>query len=385
MAVGIALWAVAVRTRRPALRTAALAALIGLLYAWPQALLLATRPAHVSVADSLVLTEAAGARLLAGHDPYGHDYIDSAALRSVFLPELPVNPVLGHYVYMPGLALLAAAWRWLASGATLGWLWIPAQGCLALAARKCGRGDREKDALMIAAALNPALLLDYVSLFNDIFYLAAALAALALARRAQPLAAGLCLGLAVLFKQPAVLLAPAVLYGTWRVSGRRGAVQAAAAALAAGAAGVLPFLLAGAAAFLGDVAGYFYSSGAQGYPIRGPGVGGLLLWSGLLPSRWGAFPAAALELIAGGAVLALAARSLQRHWSWPRLWAWTGAFALAVFATGRTSAPNYVDVAALLWSMAIASALEGADDPAAAEQDGLSAGQQGEQAGPARC
>ena len=53
------------------------------------------------------------------------------------------------------MAVLAAAWQAVGPGASLGWLWLPAQGCLAFAARSCGRTAREQDALMIAAALSP--------------------------------------------------------------------------------------------------------------------------------------------------------------------------------------------------------------------------------------
>ena len=355
---------------RPWVRSVALAGLITMTYAVPQAVLLAGRSANTPILDSVLLTQAAGARLLSGHDPYGHDYIDSASLRAVLLPELPINPVLGQFVYMPGLVLLAAGWRAVSAGASLGWLWIPAQGCLALAARGCGSSPRRRDALMAAAALNPVLLLDYVNLFNDLFYLAPALGAVAFVRRSRPIAAGVCLGLAVAMKQPAVLLAPTVLLAAWHELGTRSAAVTAAASAATAALVVGPFLLAGPAQFLGDVAGYFYASGTAGYPIRGPGLGGVLLALDVIPSRWGSYPAAPIEGAAALVVLLLAGIHLRKRWSWAGLWAWTGVFTLAVFTTGRTSAPNYVDVAVLFFSLAIASGLEGANGTVGHEVSG---------------
>jgi fatty acid desaturase len=147
---------------------------VALLFLLPQALLILVRGADAPVQDSVLLTDAAAGRLLQGIDPYGHDYIDAAALRRFWAPEIPVNPLLAHYPYPPGLILLAAPLH--AAGLGAAWLWLPAFAALGLAAYlAAGRAG------VVAVTLNPLLLLDYLSLLSDVFFLAAALAAVGLA------------------------------------------------------------------------------------------------------------------------------------------------------------------------------------------------------------
>jgi len=272
-----ALVAVAAYRAQPRL---ALAALVALLFLLPQALLILVRGADAPVQDSVLLTDAAAGRLLQGIDPYGHDYIDAAALRRFWAPEIPVNPLLAHYPYPPGLILLAAPLH--AAGLGAAWLWLPAFAALGLAAYlAAGRAG------VVAVTLNPLLLLDYLSLLSDVFFLAAALAAVGLLRRRRALAAGLLVGVALALKQAAVVLLPALALLAWR---ERRLLQVAAAAAAALMVLVLPFLLWSPGAFVTDTATYFYGSGVDAFPIRGPGLPGLLLTAGVIPSRWAAFP-----------------------------------------------------------------------------------------------
>jgi hypothetical protein len=335
----------------PRLRMAALCLLLAGLFVVPQAALILSRPAHAPVQDGLLITEAAAGRLVSGHDPYGHDYVDDSALRAFYLPEIPVNPLLAHYVYPPGMILAAVPFR--LAGIDFAWAWLLALPLLALAAyRAAGAGG------VIAVALNPLLLLDYFYLFNDLFFLAAGLAAAGALRRRTPVAAGALLGLSLGFKQQALLLVPPLLYLGWRFLDSAGRRQAAAAA-----AGVLlllglPFGAWSASAFLSDTAAYFYGSGVDTYPIRGIGLPGWLLSLGVLPSRWAPYPSAVLQLLAVIPILVLAFWNLGRRFAWWRFWAWSTLLALAVFGLGRTLAPNYVTLAELLAALALASALD---------------------------
>ena len=340
----------AIALDRSGRRPAALAVLLAGAFLLPQALLLATRPPTAPVQDGLLITDAAADRLLHGLDPYGHDYLDSAALRAFWVPELPVNPLLGHYVYPPGMILLATPLR--AAGVSVAWLWLPALVGLALAAGFAGRAPA-----VIAAALSPLLLLDYLYLFNDLFVLAAALLAVGLVARGRVLAAGLALGAALCLKQTALIFVPALLLCAYRVR------PAAALALLAGAAAavaavVLPFLAWSPGRFVADTATYFYGSGVNAFPIRGHGLPGLLLDAGVLGSRWAAYPAATLQALTGGVVLVGGAWALSRRFSWARLWLWTAAVAAVLFLLGRTLAPNYVTTIAVLLLLAWASALD---------------------------
>lgn len=337
--------------RSEAVRAATPWLLAALLFLLPQAVLLATRPAQAPVQDGLLVTEAAARRLLAGHDPYGHDYLDDVALRAFYLPEFPVNPLLAHFPYPPGLLLLAVPFA--AAGIPFGWAWLVGLPALAgsawLAAGRSG---------VVAAALSPLLLLDHLTLFNDLFFLAAGIGGLVLIGRRRALAGGLLVGLALLLKQTAIVLLPAALFLSWRcLEGLRRAVPALAAAALALAVSA-PFAAWDAGAFLRDTGSYFYGSGVDSFPIRGFGLPGLLLAAGLIPGRWASYPAAAAQAVVLLPVLYLALRRLRERFSWTELWAWSGAVAAAVFLFGRTLAPNYVTVAAVLFGLALASELE---------------------------
>lgn len=348
--------------RGPRLRLAAMAVALGGLFLLPQAILILSRPAHTPVQDGLLITEAAANRLLHGLDPYGHDYLDDAALRAFYLPEIPVNPLLGHFVYPPGLIVAALPFR--LAGADFAWAWLLVLPLLALAAyHTVGWAG------VIAVALNPLLLFDYFYLFNDIFFLAAALAAIGELRRGRGLSAGGLLALALGLKQQAVILVPPILFLAWHFqSGRLGGrllVGLGAVLVLIG----LPFFIWAPRAFLTDTAAYFYGSGLDSYPIRGIGLPGRLLAGGVLPSRWAFYPAGPIQTAVVLPLLALGAWDLRRHFAWWRFWAWSALLAAAVFGLGRTLAPNYLTLVAVLGALALASALEG-EPPALAPVSG---------------
>ncbi|MGH7776052.1 MAG: glycosyltransferase 87 family protein, partial [Candidatus Dormibacterales bacterium] len=338
-------------------RMLTLAALVAVLAMAPQAYLVSQRPAGAVVHDGVQMTESAAARLLSGRDPYGHDYIDSAA-RGFYMPEVPVSFGLDHYVYMPGMILLDVPLRAAgAPGGSFAWMWLLGLPALALAAAGLGRGPGARVATTAAVALNPVLLVDYLYLFNDLFFIAPALGSFALLRRRRGVAAGILFGIACSLKQDAVLLAPFLALAAWRLLDKGGRLRMGAAAALAFAAVVVPFLVWNPAAFLGDVAGFFFGSGSSSYPIRGLGLPGLLLRAGAVPDRWGSFPAGELQAALALAVLAGAVISLRR-WSWRRMWAWAAAEVLAVFLGGRVLAPNYLDLALVLACLAFASGLQ---------------------------
>ncbi|MEP7105192.1 MAG: hypothetical protein ABI838_05040 [Chloroflexota bacterium] len=356
MAAPIALVAVAATLGYRARPRLALAVLVADLFLAPAAALLLLRGATAPVQDSVLLTDAAAGRLLRGLDPYGHDYLDDPVLRQFWAPELPVNPILAHYPYPPAPILLATPLHLAGIGSA--WLWLPALVLLGLAAWSvAGRAG------VVAVTLNPLLLIDYLSLLNDLFFLAAGLGAVALLQRRRALAAGLLIGLALAFKQTAVVLVPGIAFLAWRA---RLAMPAAAGAVLALAVLVLPFLLWSPAAFVADTATYFYGSGVDAFPIRGFGLPGLLLAAGVIPSRWAAFPAALVQVPVLAAIVVLGGLALRRAFTWARFWLWSAAVAAAVFFFGRTLAPNYLTLVAVLGTLAAASALaDSAPGPAA--------------------
>ena len=336
--------------------------LITVLFVIPEAVLIALRSAQAPVQDGLLLTDAAARRLLAGHDPYGHDYLDDPALRSFFLPEFPVNPLLGHFVYPPGLVLLAAPL--VAAGLSFAWFWVAA--IIGLAGGAWLAGGR---AGMIVVALNPLLLLDYLNLFNDLLFLAPALAGVGLLIRRRGLPAGILLGLALVIKQSAIILLIPAALAAWLLLPASQRLRFAAALTGLPVLVASPFLAWNASSLLSDTAAYFYGSGLETFPIRGYGLPGLLLSWGILSSRWAPYPAPVIQLLALGPLLAAGAVILRERFTLPGFWLWTATISLAVFLFGRTLAPNYVTIAAVLFGLALASSLEDADLPARLERE----------------
>lgn len=319
----------------------------------PVTVLIALRPPGAPVQDGLLLTDAAAGRLLQGLDPYGHDYIDDAALRAFWLPEIPVNPLLAHFPYPPGVIVLALPLR--SAGLSADWLWPPGLLVLAAAARAAaGRGG------LVAAGLSPVLLLDGLALFNDLFFLAAGLGAWALLARRQAAAAGVVAAIALALKQPALVFAPALLWLAWS-QGRSAVLRFVVGGVVALGAVVGPFLAWNTAGFLADTATYFYGAGVDSFPIRGPGLAGLLLTVGALPSRWAAFPAALIQVPALVVVVLAGWR-----WLGGRPWLWSALVGAVLFGLGRTLAPNYVTVMGGLLSLELASALDWLQGPAGA-------------------
>lgn len=318
--------------------------LAGLLAMLPLGVLTASRVPHGPVHDSVLMSEAAAQRLLDGHSPYGHDYVDSLA-RAFYIPEVPANFGLAHYVYPPASFLIDVPIRWLAAHGLdidFAWAYLPALGLVLLAAAWLGRDRSERIAVMAAAALSPLFLFDYLNLINDVFFWAPLLAALAATRRRHFWMAGAFLGLALCFKQTAVLLAPFLFLMAVRQDGRSLlgmlAMAASVAALLVG-----PFLLAEPRGMITDLAGFFYGSGVDSYPVRGDGLAGLALKAGVLASRWDSFPTAIGQLVVALPLLGVGLVRLWRKPSWPALFAWAALFSLAVFFCGRVLAPNYLD------------------------------------------
>lgn len=320
-------------------------ALVVVLVVLPVGLLIAVRAPGAPVQDSLLLADAAGTRLLHGADPYGHDYIDDAALRAFWLPELPVNPLLAHFPYPPGLVLLDVPLRLI--GLSGAWLWPPGLLVLAAAARAvAGRGG------LVAVGLSPLLLLDGLALFNDLFFLAAGLTAFALLDRRRPLAAGALAGISLCCKQPALVFGLPLLWLAWR-QGQPALRRFLAGGIAAVVIVIGPFLAWNAGAFVADTATYFYGSGVDSFPIRGPGLTGILLGLGTISSRWAAFPSADIQI---PVLAALAVVGWRRFGD--RRWLWAALVGVALFGLGRTLAPNYVTVVAVLLTLELSSQLD---------------------------
>lgn len=327
---------------------------------FPLGTILLIRPPHATVNDSVLMTDAAASRLLAGLNPYGNDYLHSAA-RAFYIPEVPVNFGLSHYVYPPGPiladALLQILHRIGGPDLDFGWLYLIALFFLFWAAWFLGIKKKESQAAILLFCLFPPLLFDYLDLINDVFFMAPLVFSLAFLRRERPLLAGLFFGISLCFKQEAVLLLPFLLLVGYRQHAWSGILKAGAAASLVCIAVVGPFLLWSPRAMVNDLAGFFYSSGVANYPIRGFGLSGILLNLGLVSNRWEAFPSAWFQIFISLPLLGVLLYFLNRHFSWPRLYVYVGIFSLSVFFFGRVLAPNYLDFSLLWLGLALALVL----------------------------
>ena len=347
----------------PAARSAVLTGVVTLLVVLPQLVLISEQTPNSPLHDGILLTDAAGGRLIHGEDPYGHDYIDSLA-RTFYLSDVPVNFGLAHYVYMPGMILLDLPIRLAARFspyANFSWMFVPAVVALAAGAWLAGGGSRRGgEAAVVMVVLNPLFQLDDLYFLNDPFFLAPLLAAVGFVQRGRAGWAGVLFGVSLSIKQQAVLLLPLlVLYAFLHWDARRWG-RAAIGAAAVLAPIVLPFFLWNPAAFIGDVAGFFYSSGVSAYPIRGLGLPGILLHYGFIPNRWAPDQTATyIQVGLALLILVLAVRNLRRVWSWTRFWAWSALLTTCVFFFGRVLAPNYLDLMAAFALLGLASGLVG--------------------------
>lgn len=343
------------------LKVAALALLVGGLLVAPGVYSISRQGPDPILHDGIHVTDAAADRLLQGLNPYGHDYVDSAALRRVPLFEAPVNWSLGHYPYTPGSILLDLPLRAFPSlHANMTWLWPVSLLVLCLAAYFVGRTPGEQRAMVIAVGLSPFLADIYFGQHNDVLMLALVLAAVALARRQRLGWAGLMVGLALTMKQTAVLVLPLAALLAYRYGSRRGLLRMVAAAAIAFAVITLPFLLWDPAAFVRDTATFFFGSGTENDPVRGWGFSGLLLAVGGVPSRWSHVASGWLEAVAVLPILAVSIWWLRRRWSWPLFWGSLAAQFLAVFFFGRLLLTNYLDLVLVFATIGLLLALPAA-------------------------
>lgn len=383
LAIGLALAGYGL-ARSPRTRLAVLGALIFLLLLLPQTVLIVKQPPFAALIDGVLLNDAAADRLLHGENPYVGDYLDTR-MRAFYLSDVPVNFGLSRYVYMPGMLLLDVPVRALGGDrANFSWLFLLGLPALAAAALSVGRTALEREAAVIAVALNPLFELDYFYQLNDLFFLSAALAAIGMLRRGRYLLGGVFAGLALDLKQQAVLFVPLLTIYVLRRLRAAEQVRLLVAGLVTVAVVVLPFLLWDARAFLAGTAGFFYGSGVDSYPIRGIGLQGLLLRAGVIHNRWDAFPAALIQVPVVLAVLALTGSRLWHRWSWAGYWAGTGLLAAAAFALGRVLSPNYLDLVLILFTLALTSVLvDGSPAVPVRGVEDRSAGEGGEVAGAA--
>jgi uncharacterized membrane protein len=178
--------------------------------------------------------------------------------------------------------------------------------------------------------------------------------AFALAARSRYLLAAASLAGAVLLKQFALVALPflAVMLLT-RAVARPVLYRALAVFVLVLAAGVVPFAIADPAALWNDTIAY----GAQTYRIIGYGLAGILLETGILDDRFGAYPFLPLALLLW---LPLTGWLAWNQWRSRRLWVGAASFAASIFVLlylGRVFQNSYLiwPLSALLVAFVLAS------------------------------
>ncbi len=306
----------------------------------------ATEPWY-HVNDSTYQIEIAGELVLDGESPYGYDYRGTGLER--WYPAAGADPkipqvALDHFAYFPGTPLTSAAWRLLPNPlddsrllvllCTLGLFgaallfdapihWKLAAGA-GLAANPVATA-----AAWFGTADAPSLLLTVL--------------AFAFLARGRYLTAAASIAGAVLLKQFALVAVPFLVVGMltravprpllWRA----GAVFASILVL-----GFLPFAIADPGALWDDTIAY----GAQTYRIIGYGLSGVLIETGVLDDRFGAYPFLPLAVVLW---LPVTSWLLWTQWKSRRLWIGAAGFAASIFGlfyVGRVFQNSY-----LIWPL----------------------------------
>jgi hypothetical protein len=271
------------------------------------------------VHDGALMAEEAARKLLAGHNPYSVDYVDTP----LFYWPMVNNPALYHFTYFPLVFLLTIPAMLLTS--PLGWfderlLFLPAFiGCLWLAARLVP-WPAARLAVVAAITLNSQFFPFVIEGRNDAFVLFFVFGTLLCLQRDRRVLAGVMLAVAAGLKLHAVVLVPFVLvYLVARAGARRPAdawralAPTAVPFLLVSALAFLPFLAWDAYAMWDDIVLYNAGASAWSYPVAGIGFSMLLHSLGVIPYRTAEFPFWIFEIAAAIPVAAASLRAILRR------------------------------------------------------------------------
>ena len=317
------------------LHLGAIVALFVVVPALAAMLLRATGQPWTYIHDGALMAEEAARKLLAGHNPYSVDYLDTP----LFYWPMVNNPALYHFTYFPLVFLLTIPPMLLS--APLGWfderlLFLPAFiGSLWLAARLVPSAG-VRLAVVAAIALNSQFFPFVIEGRNDAFVLFFVFATFLCLQRERRMLAGLALAVAAGLKLHALVLVPFVaLYLVARARARRPvqAWQALAPTFVpfavVSALVFVPFLAWDAFGMWDDVVLYNAGASAWSYPVAGIGFSVLLHSLGVIPYRTAEFPFWFFEIAAAIPVTYLTMRQLWRE---PSLTAVAFGYALTLLA-----------------------------------------------------
>jgi len=316
----------------PRLRWLHLAAIIAVFVVIPtlaSIVLRETGKPYTYIHDGALMIEEASRKLLAGHNPYATDYLDTP----LYYWPMVNNPALYHLTYFPFLFLITV---------------------LPLLAKRTGH----KIALVAIVGLNPQLFPFVIEGRNDFFVLLFLFAGIVLLQRERRAWGSLAVAAAAAAKLHALFLLPflAVYLVATRKPRSVGEVLRALTPMVPAAVFLAvtfgPFLLNDWDAFYDDVVRYNAGGAAWTYPISGMGFSALLLQLGVIQFRQADFPFAAIEI---AVALPIALYTMYRLWREPTLARMLWGYALTLLAFlffGRYFQGNYLG-----YILAVASAI----------------------------
>ncbi|MDQ6859482.1 MAG: glycosyltransferase 87 family protein [Chloroflexota bacterium] len=313
---------------------------------------------YTYVHDGALMVEEAARKLLAGHNPYATDYLDTP----LYYWPMVNNPALYHLTYFPILFLITVPFVWAFDHLGIFWdqryLYLPAFiGTMAVLPLLVKRTEH-RIALVALVGLNPQLFPFVIEGRNDFFILFFLFAGVALLQRERRTWASLAIAAAAAAKLHALFLLPFLavyLLATRRPKTPGQAARALAPALPAAvflAIAFMPFLINDWNAFYDDVVRYNAGGAAWTYPISGMGFSALLLWLGVIQYRQADFPFAAIEI---AVATPIALWALWQLWRAPTIARMLGGYALTLLAFlffGRYFQGNYLG-----YILAVASAI----------------------------
>ncbi|MDP9245165.1 MAG: glycosyltransferase 87 family protein [Chloroflexota bacterium] len=313
---------------------------------------------YTYVHDGALMVEEAARKLLAGHNPYATDYLDTP----LYYWPMVNNPALYHLTYFPILFLITVPFVWAFDHLGIFWdqryLYLPAfVGTMAMLPLLVKRTEH-RIALVALVGLNPQLFPFVIEGRNDFFVLFLLFAGVTLLQRDRRVWASLAIAAAAAAKLHALFLLPFLavyLIATRRPKTLGEAARALAPALPAAvflAVTFGPFLINDWNAFYDDVVRYNAGGAAWTYPISGMGFSALLLWLGVIQYRQADFPFAAIEI---AVATPIALWALWQLWRAPTIARMLGGYALTLLAFlffGRYFQGNYLG-----YILAVASAI----------------------------
>lgn len=315
--------------------------------------------AYSKMHDGAIQTEQAISFLLQGKNPYAEDY-DKTLVARYFLPGLPLNPAIYHYAYLPFTFLFSLPFY---EGFTsiVGWydqrvVYALAFLLVLLILPQLAKSADRKLSLLAVVGLN-YLLVDSLAIgMNDILVLASLLVTTYLFQKGHRRASAIALGLACATKQMAWFFLPFYFLlqfnGSPSLREMGSLIKKTYPFFLTFALLVLPFFLWNPAAFIDDTFSYLSGISPTSYPIRGFGLGALLLACGVIKSNTAYFPFWILQLIFGLPLLIYLLKKQRRENNLQRCWLNYGIFLTIMAFLSRFFQTNYLGYAIAVFSIA---------------------------------